>query len=151
MQKLMKLACGVAAAAALYSSGAAAATPVRPDVPAEQISDAALVKRLPGFSNREALVNGIRLHYVIGGEGPPVVLLPGWPQTWWAWHKIMPELARRHTVIAVDIRGMGGTDKPACCYDTPMSGGSPSTRSRACRRICSRGARICSRRGCFVT
>ncbi|WP_229262206.1 alpha/beta fold hydrolase [Duganella guangzhouensis] len=107
----------IAAGAALFSSGGVSATPVRPDLPADQISDAALVKKLPGFSNREALVNGVHLHYVIGGEGPPVLLLPGWPQTWWAWHKIMPQLAKHHTVIAVDIRGMGSSDKPAGGYE----------------------------------
>lgn len=112
MQKLKKL-LGVI----LLWSGMAAAAPLRPEVPAEQLTDAALVRKLPGFRNREAFVNGVRLHYVTGGEGPPVVLLPGWPQTWWAWHKVMPELARRHTVIAVDIRGMGTSDKPAAGYD----------------------------------
>jgi pimeloyl-ACP methyl ester carboxylesterase len=59
----------------------------------------------------------VRLHYVTGGEGRPVVLLPGWPQTWWAFHKIMPALARDRRVIAVDLRGMGGSDKPAGGYD----------------------------------
>jgi pimeloyl-ACP methyl ester carboxylesterase len=81
------------------------------------VSDAALVRTLPGFTNGEATVNGVRLHYVAGGKGSPVVLLPGWPQTWWAFHKIMPALAREHRVIAVDLRGMGGSDKPADGYE----------------------------------
>lgn len=80
-------------------------------------SDAALVKRLPGFQNRYATVNGVRLHYVIGGRGTPLVLLPGHPETWWAYRKIMPELARQHTVIVLDIRGMGSSDAPAGGYD----------------------------------
>jgi pimeloyl-ACP methyl ester carboxylesterase len=46
-----------------------------------------------------------------------VLLLPGWPQTWWEFHKIMPELAKRHRVIAVDLRGMGGSAKPGLGYD----------------------------------
>jgi pimeloyl-ACP methyl ester carboxylesterase len=44
-------------------------------------------------------------------------MLGGWPQTWWQFHKIMPALALRYRVIAVDYRGMGGSDKPASGYD----------------------------------
>src|SRR5262245_39877163 len=48
----------------------------------DPLSDAALVRKLPGgFTNGYARVNGIRLHYVAGGKGAPLVLLPGWPQT----------------------------------------------------------------------
>jgi pimeloyl-ACP methyl ester carboxylesterase len=88
--------------------------------PAKQpaaVSDRALAARLPGFKSLTAEVNGVRLHYVIGGKGDPLVLLPGWPQTWWQFHKIMPELSKRYTVIAVDLRGMGGSSKPQGGYD----------------------------------
>ncbi|MCB1380920.1 MAG: alpha/beta hydrolase [Alphaproteobacteria bacterium] len=81
------------------------------------VSDATLVAELDGFSEGFAAVNGIRLHYVEGGKGPAVILLPGWPETWWAYHKIMPELARDYHVIAVDIRGMGASDKPEGGYE----------------------------------
>jgi pimeloyl-ACP methyl ester carboxylesterase len=81
------------------------------------ISDAALVKSLPGFKNGYADVNGVRLHYVTGGKGEPLVLLPGWPETWWTFHKIMPALAEHYTVIVVDIRGMGTSSRPADGYD----------------------------------
>jgi pimeloyl-ACP methyl ester carboxylesterase len=81
------------------------------------VSDAALVKSLPGFRNGYAEVNGVRLHYVVGGTGDPLVLLPGWPETWWTFHKIMPALAKQHTVIAVDLRGMGASSRPADGYD----------------------------------
>lgn len=81
------------------------------------VSDAALVKSLPGFRNGYADVNGVRLHYVSGGKGEPLVLLPGWPETWWTFHKLMPALAEHYTVIAVDLRGMGGSSKPADGYD----------------------------------
>lgn len=81
------------------------------------VSDAALVKSLPGFRNGYAEVNGVRLHYVVGGTGDPIVLLPGWPETWWTFHKIMPALAAQHTVIAVDLRGMGASSRPADGYD----------------------------------
>lgn len=81
------------------------------------LSDAALVKTLPGFANGYANVNGTRLHYVEGGQGEPLVLLPGWPQTWWAFHKVMPELAKHYKVIVVDLRGMGSSARPADGYD----------------------------------
>jgi pimeloyl-ACP methyl ester carboxylesterase len=69
------------------------------------------------FSHRTASVNGIQLHYVIGGQGDPVVLLHGWPETWYGWHKIMPALARNYTVIAPDLRGLGDSSKPLTGYD----------------------------------
>lgn len=80
-------------------------------------SDAILVKSLPGFENGYATVNKVRLHYVSGGKGAPLVLLPGHPETWWGYHKVMPALAKRFRVIVVDIRGMGGSEKPAGGYD----------------------------------
>jgi haloacetate dehalogenase len=64
-----------------------------------------------------ATVNGLRMHYRRGGDGPPVVLLHGWPQTSFCWHKIFGELAADHTVIAPDLRGYGSTDKPRRGYD----------------------------------
>ncbi|MEO7718960.1 MAG: alpha/beta hydrolase [Capsulimonas sp.] len=94
------------------ASGQGAAAGARYDT-----SDAALVKTLPGFENGYAKVNGIQMHYVAGGKGAPLVLLPGWPETWWEYHKVMPALSRRFRVIVVDIRGMGATDKPAGGYD----------------------------------
>ncbi|MEV6430136.1 alpha/beta hydrolase [Nocardia sp. NPDC051463] len=82
------------------------------------LSDAALAATLDGnFTSHVAEVKGTRLHYVTGGAGAPLVLLGGWPQTWWQWNKVMPALAERYTVIAVDLRGMGGSDKPADGYD----------------------------------
>lgn len=103
-------------AVALAGLGAGAlAAPVESE--ATSVSDAALVKTLPGFRNAYAQVNGVRLHYVVGGRGDPVVLLPGWPETWWSYHKVMPELAKDHTVVVVDLRGMGASSKPAAGYD----------------------------------
>jgi pimeloyl-ACP methyl ester carboxylesterase len=64
-----------------------------------------------------ARVNGIRMHYRRAGEGPAVVLLHGWPQTWYCWRKVIDELAADHTVIAPDLRGYGRTDKPRDGYD----------------------------------
>ena len=69
------------------------------------------------FSHRKASVNGIQMHYLIGGQGDPVVLLHGWPETWYAWHKVMPALAKNYTVIAPDLRGLGDSSKPPTGYD----------------------------------
>lgn len=81
-------------------------------------TDQALAASLPGgFTSRYAEANGVRLHHVAGGSGDPVLLLGGWPQTWWQWHKVMPALARRYRVIAVDLRGMGASAKPVDGYD----------------------------------
>lgn len=80
--------------------------------------DARLAASLAGsFHSRYAQVDGVRLHYVEGGQGDPLVLLPGWPETWWEYRKVMPALAARHRVIVVDIRGMGGSEKPASGYE----------------------------------
>jgi hypothetical protein len=69
------------------------------------------------FSHHTASVNDIQLHYVIGGQGDPVVLLHGWPKTWYAWHKVMPALTKNYTVIAPDLRGLGDSSKPPSGYD----------------------------------
>ncbi|RKT86749.1 Pimeloyl-ACP methyl ester carboxylesterase [Saccharopolyspora antimicrobica] len=68
-------------------------------------------------SDEVALVNGLRVHYTTAGSGPGLVLLHGWPQTSHCWRKLIPELARTHTVIAPDLRGYGRTDKPRDGYD----------------------------------
>lgn len=69
------------------------------------------------FTSRHVEVNGLRLHAVTGGDGPALLLIGGWPQTWYAWREVMPALARRHTVVAVDSRGAGLSDKPDDGYD----------------------------------
>ena len=81
------------------------------------LNDTNLVKKLPGFANGYAEVNGVKLHYVTAGTGKPLILLPGWPETWWSYRKMMPILAKSYKVIVVDIRGMGGSDKPQSGYD----------------------------------
>ena len=70
------------------------------------------------FTSRYIDTGELRLHAVIGGGGPPLLLVHGWPQTWYAWRLLMPALARDFEVIAVDQRGMGLSDKPAGGYDT---------------------------------
>jgi pimeloyl-ACP methyl ester carboxylesterase len=74
-------------------------------------------QNLPGFSHGTVAVDGGVLHYVRGGSGPPLVLLHGWPQTWWQWSDVMPALAQNHTVIAFDMPGAGDSSIPAGGYD----------------------------------
>ncbi|MDU0305427.1 alpha/beta hydrolase, partial [Streptomyces sp. PAL114] len=70
------------------------------------------------FSDRYVEANGLRQHVVVGGEGPPLLLVHGWPENWYAWRLVMPELARHFTVIVPDQRGIGLTGKPRTGYDT---------------------------------
>ena len=70
-----------------------------------------------GFSNEYAIVNGVKLHYVIGGHGTPLMLVHGFPQNWYMWNRLLPELSKHFTVIAPDLRGVGESDKPQGGYD----------------------------------
>jgi len=69
------------------------------------------------FTSRFVDIGDLRLHAVIGGEGPPLLLVHGWPETWYAWRMVMPTLAKDFEVIAVDQRGIGLSDKPRDGYD----------------------------------
>jgi pimeloyl-ACP methyl ester carboxylesterase len=70
-----------------------------------------------GFSNRYAIVNGVKIHYVIGGHGTPLMLVHGFPQNWYMWNRLLPELSKHFTVIAPDLRGVGESGKPQGGYD----------------------------------
>jgi pimeloyl-ACP methyl ester carboxylesterase len=70
------------------------------------------------FTSRYIDTGELRLHAVTGGNGPPLLLVHGWPQTWYAWRMLMPALARDFSVVAVDQRGIGLSDKPQDGYDT---------------------------------
>jgi pimeloyl-ACP methyl ester carboxylesterase len=70
-----------------------------------------------GAESQFAHVNGIRMHYVKMGEGPLLILLHGWPQTWYEWRKVMPALASKFTVVAPDLRGLGLSEKTQTGYD----------------------------------
>lgn len=65
----------------------------------------------------------VRLHYVTAGSGFPVVLLHGWPQSWYEWRHIIPGLGERFRVIAPDLRGLGDSSRPADGYDKKTVGG----------------------------
>jgi pimeloyl-ACP methyl ester carboxylesterase len=80
-------------------------------------SSEAAGKLLAGFTEHYADVNGVKLHYYIGGKGSPVVLLHGYAQTSHMWSPLMPLLAKNHTVIVPDLRGAGGSSKPESGYD----------------------------------
>ena len=71
-----------------------------------------------GLTHRFVRVGGIRLHYADAGEGDPVLLLPGWPQDWYAWRAMVPLLVAQHRrVVVCDPRGFGDSDKPDSGYD----------------------------------
>ncbi|WP_313154166.1 alpha/beta fold hydrolase [Sphingobacterium multivorum] len=80
-------------------------------------SDKELIKLVPGFTNKFIVINGLSIHYVQGGKGDPIILIPGYPETWWAYHHVMPILAEDNQVFVVEIRGMGSSDKPENGYD----------------------------------
>jgi pimeloyl-ACP methyl ester carboxylesterase len=67
---------------------------------------------LAGFKQGMVAIPGDSLHYLIGGSGPVLVLMHGWPMTWWEWNTVMPDLAKTHTVIAFDLPGLGNSTVP---------------------------------------
>ena len=74
------------------------------------------------FEHRMVTAAELRFHLVEGGTGDPVVLIAGFPQSWYAWRRVMPLLARHHKVIAIDLPGQGDSDKPVDGYDTRATG-----------------------------
>ncbi|PIF14863.1 alpha/beta fold hydrolase [Candidatus Pantoea floridensis] len=76
--------------------------------------------QLDGFSHHYATVDGVRLHYVSGGnvEGDTLLLLAGFPQSWFAWRHVMALLGDRYFIVAPDLPGQGDSDKPINGYDT---------------------------------
>ncbi|WMD22387.1 alpha/beta hydrolase [Achromobacter seleniivolatilans] len=74
------------------------------------------------FQHRRVRVDGLGYHVVVGGSGPPLILLAGFPQSWYAWRRVMPLLAPYFRVFAVDLPGQGDSDKPLDGYDTRTTG-----------------------------
>ena len=70
-------------------------------------------KYFPGFKTQQFVTSGATISGVVGGNGPPVLLLHGWPQNLLEWHRIAPKLAKEFTVVATDLRGYGASSKPA--------------------------------------
>ena len=72
---------------------------------------------VPGVSHRTVDVGGLSVHVAEAGQGEPLVLLHGWPQHWYCWHRVVPLLADRYRLVMPDLRGHGWTDAPASGYD----------------------------------
>src|SRR2546429_8160127 len=89
-----------------------------------QVTQLSTSRILGGFTEKTARVNGVTLNYASGGTGPAVVLLHGYPQTWYMWRKVMPALAQQYTVVAPDPRGLGGSGAPANRLAQTMLAGS---------------------------
>jgi pimeloyl-ACP methyl ester carboxylesterase len=83
-----------------------------PSSPLAQTAIAGTVNFFPGFRRRAIRTSGTTINALIGGNGPPVLLLHGYPQTHIEWRKIAPELAKNHTVVMTDLRGYGDSGKP---------------------------------------
>jgi pimeloyl-ACP methyl ester carboxylesterase len=96
-----------------------AQTPETTDLP----GSVARAPRLPAgfaemFASRLVDTGDAVLHAVVGGEGPPLLLVAGWPQNWFAWRHLMPALARSFTVVAADPRGVNLSQRTAAGFDT---------------------------------
>lgn len=72
---------------------------------------------IPGFADRTATLDGVEIVWSQGGDGPPLLLLHGFPQTRAMWSHIAPALARTHTVVCPDLRGYGASAKPRAVAD----------------------------------
>lgn len=74
---------------------------------------------LPGVRHAFIDAGGLRTHVALAGpeDAPPVVLVHGWPQSWWAWRRVIPALAESHRVIVPDLRGHGWSQAPAGGYE----------------------------------
>lgn len=93
-----------------------AATPAPAGSPSSRIT-------VPVQHGRVPVADGVGLHYASAGQGPPVELLPGWPQSWYAWRSVIPRLVEQgRKVYAVDTRGFGDSDTPAGGYDLETLG-----------------------------
>jgi len=82
-------------------------------------TDQLMEKLGKGFISNTAKVNGTTLHYVRGGNGPAIILLHGFPFDWYSYHKVMPLLAKKFSVFAVDLRGVGGSSATPGGYESP--------------------------------
>jgi pimeloyl-ACP methyl ester carboxylesterase len=75
------------------------------------------IPHVAGVEHRFVDAGGLRTHVALAGEGPPVVLLHGWPQHWYLWRDVVPLVAPHARVIVPDFRGFGWTDAPRAGYE----------------------------------
>jgi len=76
-----------------------------------------------GIQHRFITAGGIRFHFLEYGKGPKIVLIAGFPQSCYAWRRVIPLLAKHYKVIAIDLPGQGDSDKPIDGYDTKTTVG----------------------------
>ncbi|GAA1945485.1 alpha/beta hydrolase [Amycolatopsis minnesotensis] len=103
--------------AVLLVIGTAACSAPTADVPSYAAATQGDPRFGSTFRHEFADVDGVRMHYVTGGHGSPVVLIHGWPQTWFGWWPVMPALAEHHTVYAIDLPGLGDSTGSPTGYD----------------------------------
>jgi pimeloyl-ACP methyl ester carboxylesterase len=110
----------VLAIAAAIVAGAVLATSALAESagPAKPVTAAQAATPADQIEHHVARIDGTRFHYVTAGSGDPVLLLPGWPESWIAWRKVLPLLVSAgRRVVVLDPRGFGESDKPAGGYD----------------------------------
>ncbi|NNH75226.1 alpha/beta fold hydrolase [Nocardia uniformis] len=115
--RITRIAATVTLSALLTIATACSGTTTTADVPAYAVATQSDPQFDNTFRHEFADIDGVRMHYVTGGSGSPVVLLHGWPQTWYGWWPIMPALAEHHTVYAVDLPGLGDSTGSPIGYD----------------------------------
>ena len=102
----------------ILSIGSVMSTSSIPLTFAQQNTDSLDSNEKLNYTHYKTMINGFNMHYIIGGKGDPIVLLHGWPETWYEWRHIIPHLiANNYTVIAPDMRGLGDSEKPQTGYD----------------------------------
>jgi pimeloyl-ACP methyl ester carboxylesterase len=117
------VAAGTVLATSAFGQGAGEARDRSPSIavesePAPHIAGAQNGTNVDLIEHHTAKIDGTRFHYVTTGSGDPVLLLPGWPESWIAWRKVVPMLVSAgRRVIVLDPRGFGESDKPAGGYD----------------------------------
>ncbi|OSQ41512.1 alpha/beta fold hydrolase [Thalassospira sp. MCCC 1A01428] len=108
---MRKLLLAVALCAALFSANSHAQTQPQPKAKPQSQPESEFPVPA-GFESSYAEINGVRLHYVKGGSGPLAFLVHGFGQSWYEWHQLMPLLAKTHSVVAVDLPGLGQSAVP---------------------------------------
>ncbi|SNY64129.1 alpha/beta fold hydrolase [Paractinoplanes atraurantiacus] len=117
MNPRMRRALSLAAVAAVTVAGTLSTTAASA-APAPASVHTGVEPRVPaGFTESKVRVGDVGINYVRGGHGPVLLLVHGYPQTWYEWRDQLPELAKHYTVIAPDLRGAGRSDAPAGGYD----------------------------------